>query len=256
MALRLNETCALCEQSPRQNTGPRGTSSAHPWFGLTSCSSCGLQDVPLTPEQKGCQPSGSRCRGDRVLSFLALGELPLPLFPSPFQTPGLVWDVSAAPGDQSCTSPVRVGAPPSRVPGAVAGRVPCTCRNLETPGAFRVSLEGSPQNGRSPSSASPSLRQHDRAASQCLLCMVPDSAAPEQTLAEDADKQLGTGFLSFLFPLQIEFVTGTKKGTTTNATATTTTTASTAVAGSRLPRLGEQRPRGSGPRFHLAVLLS
>lgn len=30
---------------------------------------------------------------------------------------------------------------------------------------------------------------------------------------------------------QIEFVTGTKKGTTTNATATTTTTASTAVAG-------------------------
>lgn len=31
--------------------------------------------------------------------------------------------------------------------------------------------------------------------------------------------------------LQIEFVTGTKKGTTTNATATTTTTASTAVAG-------------------------
>lgn len=32
---------------------------------------------------------------------------------------------------------------------------------------------------------------------------------------------------------QIEFVTGTKKGTTTNATATTTTTASTAVAGRR-----------------------
>lgn len=58
-------------------------------------------------------------------------------------------------------------------------------------------------------------------------------------------------------PLQIEFVTGTKKGTTTNATATTTTTASTAVAGrgwlvcSRhatdgvrpsLPCLGERRP--------------
>lgn len=35
----------------------------------------------------------------------------------------------------------------------------------------------------------------------------------------------------FPLPLQIEFVTGTKKGTTTNATATTTTTASTAVAG-------------------------
>lgn len=86
--------------------------------------------------------------------------------------------------------------------------------------------------------------------------MVPDSAAWEQTLAEDAGKQLGTGFLSFLLPLQIEFVTGTKKGTTTNATATTTTTASTAVAGSRLPRFGEQRPWGSGPRFLLAVLLS
>ena len=34
---------------------------------------------------------------------------------------------------------------------------------------------------------------------------------------------------------QIEFVTGTKKGTTTNATATTTTTASTAVAGTAAP---------------------
>lgn len=50
---------------------------------------------------------------------------------------------------------------------------------------------------------------------------------------------------------QIEFVTGTKKGTTTNATATTTTTASTAVAGTggsaplrSLPYLREQ---GSGP---------
>lgn len=38
---------------------------------------------------------------------------------------------------------------------------------------------------------------------------------------------------SFPLSLQIEFVTGTKKGTTTNATATTTTTASTAVAGRR-----------------------
>lgn len=58
---------------------------------------------------------------------------------------------------------------------------------------------------------------------------------------------------------KIEFVTGTKKGTTTNATATTTTTASTAVAGRRrivrlqphhrwskgFPALlGASRPRG------------
>lgn len=49
----------------------------------------------------------------------------------------------------------------------------------------------------------------------------------------------GSGFTalhssySLLSPCQIEFVTGTKKGTTTNATATTTTTTSTAVAGRR-----------------------
>uniref|UniRef100_A0A8C9P7M4 SAP30 binding protein n=1 Tax=Spermophilus dauricus TaxID=99837 RepID=A0A8C9P7M4_SPEDA len=38
------------------------------------------------------------------------------------------------------------------------------------------------------------------------------------------------GNLLSIYPPLIEFVTGTKKGTTTNATATTTTTASTAVA--------------------------
>ncbi|XP_029783446.1 SAP30-binding protein isoform X2 [Suricata suricatta] len=36
LALGLNETCALHDQSPTQNTGPRGTSSAHPRFGVAS----------------------------------------------------------------------------------------------------------------------------------------------------------------------------------------------------------------------------
>lgn len=44
------------------------------------------------------------------------------------------------------------------------------------------------------------------------------------------DTRLCSGLI-VLSPLQIEFVTGTKKGTTTNATATSTSTASTAVAG-------------------------
>lgn len=42
------------------------------------------------------------------------------------------------------------------------------------------------------------------------------------------DTRLCSGLI-VLSPLQIEFVTGTKKGTTTNATATSTSTASTAV---------------------------
>lgn len=52
-------------------------------------------------------------------------------------------------------------------------------------------------------------------------------------LQKGVDPQLHPGLTLFPLPLQIEFVTGTKKGTTTNATATTTTTASTAVAGRR-----------------------
>lgn len=83
-------------------------------------------------------------------------------------------------------------------------------------------------------------------------------------LARRWDQQLCPGLTLSPLPFQIEFVTGTKKGTTTNATATTTTTASTAVAGrSRLvcfqlhhrqskgPLLGvgEQTPRGPGPRL-------
>lgn len=50
-------------------------------------------------------------------------------------------------------------------------------------------------------------------------------------MTQEADTQLFNGLILLSTPLQIEFVTGTKKGTTTNATATTTTTASTAVAG-------------------------
>jgi hypothetical protein len=50
-------------------------------------------------------------------------------------------------------------------------------------------------------------------------------------MAQEVDTQLCTSLILLFLPLQIEFVTGTKKGTTTNATATTTTTASTAVAG-------------------------
>lgn len=54
-------------------------------------------------------------------------------------------------------------------------------------------------------------------------------------LAKGCGETVCTGLTFFSLPLQIEFVTGTKKGTTTNATATTTTTASTAVAGRRRP---------------------
>lgn len=76
---------------------------------------------------------------------------------------------------------------------------------------------------------------------------------------KDVDQQLCPGLTLSPLLLQIEFVTGTKKGTTTNATATTTTTASTAVAGRRriarlqphhrwskgFPALlGASRPRG------------
>lgn len=86
-------------------------------------------------------------------------------------------------------------------------------------------------------------------------------------------KKMGPAALPRSHPLpsslQIEFVTGTKKGTTTNATATTTTTASTAVAGRRrlvcfqlrhrwsegsLPCLGEQTLWGLGdPRGDLGL---
>lgn len=57
------------------------------------------------------------------------------------------------------------------------------------------------------------------------------------------------GHRPYLFPLsvQIEFVTGTKKGTTTSAAAPTTSTASTAAAGRR--RLAAPAAPHVGPGF-------
>ncbi|XP_078230789.1 SAP30-binding protein isoform X2 [Callithrix jacchus] len=57
-----------------------------------------------------------------------------------------------------------------------------------------------------------------------------EKAKKERTKACCRDVSAAPGDRSCPSPVRIEFVTGTKKGTTTNATATTTTTASTAVA--------------------------
>lgn len=66
-------------------------------------------------------------------------------------------------------------------------------------------------------------------------CVVPISCPlGADRWQNDVDTQLYTSFNACLsLALQIEFVTGTKKGTTTNAAAATTATASTAVAGRR-----------------------
>lgn len=69
---------------------------------------------------------------------------------------------------------------------------------------------------------------------------------------KDVDQWLCPGLTLFPLLLQIEFVTGTKKGTTTNATATTTTTASTAVAGRR--RIVRFQPRHRWSKGYPALL--
>lgn len=109
-----------------------------------------------------------------------------------------------------------------------------TCDAGGTPGLLGVMEAPSGSRAPFPPPSAPS-----QGGFQDLFCVNAKllSLGSRQT-AQGMDTPLCTGLTVLSLSLQIEFVTGTKKGTTANATATTTTTASTAVAG---------RGRSSGP---------
>lgn len=205
-------------------------------------------------------------------------------FPSPFQAPGLLLRVH---GPQPGASlPCAVRTPSSRCeegPGLGrwgAGRgSPGTCRSLVMRGGF--SIWGVLFRGvKIPSgclwNTSPPPQSRWSWSSMPALCGARHTPVPQGQMAGTKVGPTSWPRSYSLLPLQIEFVTGTKKGTTTNATATTTTTASTAVAGRRrlsvsscatdrvrfpclvggTDPMGVGIPTGPEPRLHLPVLLS
>lgn len=162
-------------------------------------------------------------------------------FPSPFQARACCC-VCTAPSLE-LPSPVLSAPLPRGVRRGLgfgrwgAGRgSPGTCRSLVMRGGF--SIWGVLFRGvKIPSgclwNTSPPPQSRWSWSSMPALCGARHTPVPQGQMAGTKVGPTSWPRSYSLLPLQIEFVTGTKKGTTTNATATTTTTASTAVAGRR-----------------------